>query len=724
MDKSLLTIPFLTSQYIKREASNSSSSGKFLQTVSGILDGSLSIGTRNPLNKAPWLTAEILYGGFASGNLCAGGTIQPHERDYCSSMLSLTSPETSVDKLSKEEIRHSANTYFLTTTGNQLLLQMLNDCSYYCPTTEEGALLSIALLMSLKQFQEAEKIVKAITPFFSQVRFFPKPSTLTPPDLTSPFVHVFTVSQVLSILQSLKVKDSVQKEVDSVNQLVPLTDLLVNIASVTQDEKGVPFSVKSREGECFYQDFIFLYENLSEKQKNSKRLRKSYRPFIQACAVFFNQKKKVSTKLKNIIKNRMDGIMHKRGLPGSTQHQQIREQQRFKVNKVENYMKDVSNAREYCSSIVEDNPTLGLFLDNISNFYSFHFKVQKTLRKAAYLSLKEVEDSEILSSCEQLAKVCHQMLIFSKISSYDEPSTQYLVYQLYSAFERRRSVLLFNLQSQVVIAEIPWFSALVKVLDSEIVSQRREEKEFEAAKDVVFLYFKLFPFNQLPNKFISALRQFKINGNSLKLVTELAVDIFENNFSPSFLQAVQANAKLLPKLPNQLYTFYFDIDPEALQELKKGYDLYELCASRIPNTDTLWFSTLRNGMIIEQTYVLSTMNLAQLCFVFNVDSAIIKSAVLKTAKFIIKSALSPKSKRVYKNTAYAFRQLLFYLSFLSNENFEQSTRNVVDLFQQNRRVCSSPLAIMISSLLDKQELPSVKFYGWVCCFGDLDWFFV
>ena len=50
------------------------------QVLTGVLDGSLQIGSRTPLKDTPvWVTLEVVHGGFATGSFAASGPLKPHE---------------------------------------------------------------------------------------------------------------------------------------------------------------------------------------------------------------------------------------------------------------------------------------------------------------------------------------------------------------------------------------------------------------------------------------------------------------------------------------------------------------------------------------------------------------------------------------------------------------------------------------------------------------------
>src|SRR4051794_19786216 len=52
------------------------------RVLSGMLDGTMAIGSRTPLKGTPvWATLDVAHGGFATGGFAAGGELRPHELD-------------------------------------------------------------------------------------------------------------------------------------------------------------------------------------------------------------------------------------------------------------------------------------------------------------------------------------------------------------------------------------------------------------------------------------------------------------------------------------------------------------------------------------------------------------------------------------------------------------------------------------------------------------------
>ena len=55
---------------------------KWQRVITGLLDGSLRVGSRTPVAGAPpWVTLEVVHGGFATGRFAAGGPLQRHEAE-------------------------------------------------------------------------------------------------------------------------------------------------------------------------------------------------------------------------------------------------------------------------------------------------------------------------------------------------------------------------------------------------------------------------------------------------------------------------------------------------------------------------------------------------------------------------------------------------------------------------------------------------------------------
>jgi hypothetical protein len=189
-----------------------------------------------------------------------------------------------------------------------------------------------------------------------------------------------------------------------------------------------------------------------------------------------------------------------------------------------------------------------------------------------------------------------------------------------------------------------------------------------------------FPHAILPNKLLQELRTLaKTADLSFPIVDELAADIFMGAFTDKFLSAAQIAAKILH---GSLYEQYYGLPYDrvlGLNDLQQTYGaktspgFAALCEDLAQvKKDERW-SASRNGRIIEQSQILTTQNLALLFDSLNLApilSGRIRALSEHCFQWICKRQLSKSWKanlRMVKNSAYAWRQMLFFLSFLDVE---------------------------------------------------------
>jgi len=246
---------------------------------------------------------------------------------------------------------------------------------------------------------------------------------------------------------------------------------------------------------------------------------------------------------------------------------------------------------------------------------------------------------------------------------------------IYGAFRRRRGLLLTNYASQVRIGELPWVAAIATLLATtpESVSSARR-----SAAQAGALAIGAFPHTIIPNKLVTELYALGAAAElQLPLVEELAADIFMGAFTPKFVAAAQVAARLLR---DTLYQRYYGIDPDEIVRLpmpepkQPSAELAALCRKRAGASGGRG-DVAANGTIIEQSQILTTHNLAVLF-----DGLAMRDALAPQLERLAKATyswvlrqLQIESGRPYlqrirlKNAAYAWRQLVFYLSFLDEQ---------------------------------------------------------
>ena len=90
-------------------------------------------------NTPVWLTPEVVKGGFATGNLQAGGPVKPWENEIMMSVAAAQSDQQGI-------VREVLNQYFLN-DGMQVLMDILQSGKYKINVPEEAALLKVAYFL-------------------------------------------------------------------------------------------------------------------------------------------------------------------------------------------------------------------------------------------------------------------------------------------------------------------------------------------------------------------------------------------------------------------------------------------------------------------------------------------------------------------------------------------------------------------------------------------------
>jgi hypothetical protein len=266
-----------------------------------------------------------------------------------------------------------------------------------------------------------------------------------------------------------------------------------------------------------------------------------------------------------------------------------------------------------------------------------------------------------------------------------DPALRQLYAAIYRAFRRRRSLLLLNLEKQVQIEELPWIAAIDRFRSKSLSSRELARQTLE---ELTVIALTAFPHAILPNKLLQELRSLATEAElDIPLVDELAADIFMGRFSEKFVESARRAADLLN---GSLYATYYGIDYEKIQKIPKPKDVKkqrwfwqtpkpppdkfaQFCASRAGVSLGTW-DPATNGMIIEQQQIITTQNLAALFAGLDLTDAlrgqlgemakhgfrwICKRHQMKTDKWHARLIM-------LKNTAYAWRQMIFFLTLLAD----------------------------------------------------------
>jgi len=646
------------------------------QVFRAMLSGSIDFGARAPVLDVPeWVTLEVLHGGFASGNLLAGGPLQPHEISLLE-RLNL-SPD--------DKGRAALNIYYLSDAGQRDLCQLLESGCYRINVPQEGARLVVAWLISHGMEEQAQVLLESLTPFFDRLRFYPVPDTS--PIIPSPTVHRQSVAQTVTVLRERRPQRRVEQMMEALRIWEPLYDRTVLLFLETVED-GQPCQKYLNGWRDRGQSLLREYANL---RKVHTLCSKPDRPKENFCRLRAYLKKCLENPTQlgprdfGMIRHVLRCYTDSHGLPGSPDFLTRRAAQarnagvptyaeltRVLVNRLQKFPGDrgIDNIDRVISAVTDEEwtqfsvPTGSGIPDRLA------FKV----RRCWDAPIDQLVKIGVIPSGEVLAQILPQITSQIRAAAIADRNLRALYGAVYAAFRQRRSLLLLNLERQVRLGDLPWIKALNGVRSD---SPNAKEEARQTLADIATLAIVSFPYAILPNKLLQEIRTLaNAAGMSFPIVDELAADIFMGAFTDKFLNAAQIAGRMLR---GSLYERYYDVPYERvlrLNDLQKTHGaktspgFAALCEelAHVKN-DERW-SVSRNGRIIEQSQILTTQNLAPLFDFLQIGPALsgrLRGLSEQCFYWICKRQVSTSWKanlRMVKNSAYAWRQMLFFLSFL------------------------------------------------------------
>lgn len=615
-------------------------------------DGQLAFGSRTPVEGGPaWATLEVLTGGFASGALLAEGPLLPHEQARLAELAATSSPTPrgvlQADALSED--------------GFAALTDRLHTGHYQVGVPEEGALLTVAALVEQGKHDEAHALLEELSPWFERLRFYPIPTEQPQPGGAQ--VALQSVAQTITALQRVKTNTSLLAQKEAVEVWAPLYDQLVGLFLETVEDgwpcRHFPEDWHER-GKALLADYAQKRRKhrLCGKPERRKENFAVLRALLSRC---LDGPEALPGHDVGRLRLILERTLQKRGAPDSLQCQQRREQQTSAVRGP--LHKDLATRLAHQ---LKEQPAESL-MENLPP------SLERKLARCIPLPVGELVARRLLTSGEALAKVLPQVTSEIQAAGFTDPALRQLSGALYQAFRRRRSLLLLNLEHQVRFEELPWVAALNPLKTGSLSTQAAARATLE---EVTLLTLTAFPQTILPNKLLQELQALtKTADLALPLTEELAVDIFMGKFTSKFVEAAKRSAALLE---GTLYARYYEISTAEVQALRTPEALATLCAARA-GTTFRFASPANSGRIIEQQQILTTHNLAPLFAELGL-SARLETQLKELARrcFIwVCRRLQSKTDRWHarliqvKNTAYAWRQMLFFLSFVPEEGQQE-----------------------------------------------------
>ncbi|MBN8740828.1 MAG: hypothetical protein BGP24_14150 [Lysobacterales bacterium 69-70] len=663
------------------------------------LDQTADFGSRTPLAGIPaWVTLDVATGGFATGGLRAGGELADHERDMALALPGLREGHERLD----------LNVHHLSAAGLQALQSRLEDGNYAVDVPEEGALLIVAWLLRHGHDREAQAVIGTIAPFFERLRFFPRAGTAS---AASGEVCVASAGSVQRQLESLEPQRQIEMQRRAIDVWLPLYDTAVALFLETYED-GWPCqrfaSAWPGAARTAVAAFAAAQRQAAEaKQVDKHRVAELY-ALLERC---LQGPETLDGRAVGRVRRIVDDFVRKHGRPASIDHQLRRARQRADVSgpphaRIGETVADRLRRQVAADDGIDDLESL---LQPVTADESERFAlpvgtaipagIRHRLRRCRRAPIEQLVEEGVITSAEVIAQLLPQLAGQIHGAAFADPALRGLFAAIYRAFRRRRSLLLLNLERQVAFDELPWIAALksLRRTGGEAAASARATLVQTAALTV-----RAFPQTIVPNKL---LREFgalaRTADTPCTFTEELAADIFMGRFSPTFVRAAELAIRSLPG--DSLYANYYAIDAatasrvfDLARQSSAGKSsatdgLAELCAERAGVSPGTWRPAI-NGTIIEQQQILTTHNLAPMFGELGLApllQAELPPLALRTFDWICRrlERLPPGGHArliAVKKCAYAWRQMMFYLSHAGSQPRTDTIAEIVATFESRK----------------------------------------
>lgn len=690
------------------------------KVLGALIDGTLRVGARQPLAGVPaWVTLNVVTGGFATGDFAAGGALTEFERAKIEQLKSLSlSP---VDSSGAAQLgRRELNLYYLSTDGQAELSDLLKSGCYRIRVPEEGALLVVAWLIENKQQSLVPDLIAEIAPFFDRIRFFPQPDAR--PLRANSDVFVRSVGETVAQLRAKRPNPALLQMRESINVWTPLYDQAVGLFLETVDgptpamkvdasgelvRAGSGQPVVSGGWPCvqYPSDWSSRAQALLNRYtaerachglcKKPDKPKENFARLRHYLAMVVADPKSLSGRDVGVVRKILASYVTSHGAPDSAKHATTRRLQCANVSiplhsqfaqilagrlSELSFEDGVSDLQQFKSALTVDEAKA----HNCAAGRQMPDALLAKLELSRQAPLEQLVNDRIVKSGETLAALMPLLSGNVRAQMIDDPALARLFLQLYIAFRKRRSLLLLNLESQVKLEELPWFSVFAPWINKDGVATCAAKS---LLVDTIKLNFCYFPQTILPNKLVRELRTLSSAANlDLSFVDEIAADIFMEEFRDNFLVAAQQAGRLLN---GTLYARYYAVDYATILcwqpavggplEKKVATEFTRLCNERAAVAAaqlgrTPQWSVAYNGVVLEQAQILTTHNLATLFVGLDLGEQL-SDDLIDMCRKCFAWICGEQQKTLHdwhaelimlKNTAYAWRQMIFYLALLDD----------------------------------------------------------
>ena len=643
---------------------------RWQQVIRNMLQDRAEYGSRTPIAEIPaWVTLDVVTGGFATGNLLAGGELTDFERQLAATIPGIRRGFERLD----------INAWHLTDEGLGALRERLVRGDFRIDVPEEAALLIVAWLLGQQRTEQARALIDAIVPFFDRLRFFPSISADLP--ISAAQVHIVNAGEMKHLLLTLPPQAQIAVQKKTIETRLPLYDSAISHFLLTY-QAGWPCRHYPDQWHEQAAELDTRYKRLWVGKRSPDRVEELF-SLLGQCS---RDAQSLTGRQVGRIRRIVDDFVRKHGAPGSAPHLALRTNQRGHVAGPEHHLiarvvakrlskypahSGISDFADLSGPITADEALDWGQGDGVT----IPSAIQRLLQRCRSGTISELIDHGLITSGDTVARVLPAMTAQLSSSGLCDEALRMVYACTYRAFRRRRSLLLVNLQRQVGLSELPWVAAIEgdRQLDTAVAEAAKQSLVESSA-----LTLCAFPYAILPNKLLQEFRALADTAElDLPFVEEVAADIFMGQFSDKFADAARRTGRVIA---GSVYARYYDIDTGELASLltkgrrraRVASDAFAmLCATRAGAELGTWHPAT-NGTILEQQQILTTQNLALLF-----DELGLKVLLRPRLGGMVQACFEWICKRhqmqielyharliMLKNTAYAWRQMVFYLAML------------------------------------------------------------
>ncbi|MBW6437424.1 hypothetical protein KZ829_27195 [Actinoplanes hulinensis] len=686
------------------------------QVIAGLASGHLTVGSRTPVADTPtWVTLEVAHGGFATGRYLAESPLRDDEMERLRSLPAGAPGSTDRERL---------NLWYLGDEGQTVLLHALRTEQYRIGVPEESALLVVAWLLDQGQGVQALDLVAELRPLMHRLRFTPRLTANAAPSGAA--VRLESVGTVAAAIRRTRVPAQLAAMRETVQVWHPLYDRLValwcdtvngdlpSLADVAgkADARVVggwpcqmwPADWAERRGA-----WLADVEAAAREHRDTTAHRHAKGNFarlhqaLERCPV---DSRALSGREVGWIRRALANTITRHGAPGSETRAALRSTQAAIVahptyatlaqvlaGRLDRYAPD--------GGLPAIDPIAGDVADGEAPDVPAgspipHHLIAKTMR-ALEAPISDLVTRGVITSGEVLARVLPQITSQLLAANLADPALAAVYAHTYAAFRRRRSLLLLNLQHQVQFDELPWTGVLTPL---RIDRDQATRAARQTLRQVTLLAFTAFPHAILPNPLVREIGALTTQaGLRIPLVEEVAADIFMGTFTTKWRDAAEIASRALA---GTLYARYYDLPEAAFWSQQRpgatlvrrwgkqtAADFAALCTERAKEAQTAgggnWVAG--NGTVLEQSQILTTHNLTTLIEALDLGEQARQLApdlAERILDWVVRRQARPcpdhhAALQVIKNTAYAWRQAMFFLSLCD----EQTQRAAVTRLQEH-----------------------------------------